>query len=68
AKKVLCPFTGLIAKYKDSKTGIPYANVEAYSRIQKLLQHKYIWSEAHSAYINDVNQKPAEGTPDGFQA
>ncbi|KAF0447602.1 Vacuolar protein sorting-associated protein 72 [Gigaspora margarita] len=68
AKKVLCPFTGLIAKYKDSKTGIPYANVEAYSRIQKLLQHKYIWSETHSAYINDVNQKPAEGTPDGFQA
>ncbi|CAG8658883.1 23363_t:CDS:2 [Cetraspora pellucida] len=68
AKKVLCPFTGLIAKYKDSKTGIPYANVEAYSRIQKLLQHKYIWSEAHSAYINDVNQRPAEGTPDGFQA
>ncbi|CAG8548303.1 27879_t:CDS:2, partial [Dentiscutata erythropus] len=68
AKKVLCPFTGLIAKYKDSKTGIPYANVEAYSRIQKLLQHKYIWSETHSAYINDINQKPAAGTPDGFQA
>ncbi|CAG8442832.1 5377_t:CDS:2 [Scutellospora calospora] len=67
AKKVLCPFTGLIAKYKDSKTGIPYANVEAYSRIQKLLQHKYIWSEAHNAYINDVNQKPAEGTPDSFR-
>ncbi|CAG8628361.1 12671_t:CDS:2, partial [Dentiscutata heterogama] len=66
--QILCPFTGLIAKYKDSKTGIPYANVEAYSRIQKLLQHKYIWSETHSAYINDINQKPAAGTPDSFQA
>ncbi|RHZ87951.1 hypothetical protein Glove_27g38 [Diversispora epigaea] len=68
AKKVICPFTGLIAKYKDPKTGIPYANVEAYSRIRNLLlEHKYVWSHTYSAYINNTDQLPAKGIPSGFQ-
>ncbi|CAG8508925.1 10948_t:CDS:2 [Diversispora eburnea] len=68
AKKVICPFTGLIAKYKDPKTGIPYANVEAYSRIRNLLlKHKYVWSHTYSAYINNTDQSPAKGISSGFQ-
>ncbi|CAG8540701.1 7833_t:CDS:2 [Acaulospora morrowiae] len=67
AKKVICPFTGLIAKYKDPKTGIPYANMEAYSKIQNLVQHKYLWSDSYSAYIYNTDQKPAKGVPPGFQ-
>ncbi|CAG8517537.1 13626_t:CDS:2 [Acaulospora colombiana] len=67
AKKVICPFTGLTAKYKDPKTGIPYANREAYSKIQNLLQHKYLWSDSHSAYVYNTVQRPAKGVPPGFQ-
>ncbi|CAJ0638771.1 5001_t:CDS:2 [Entrophospora sp. SA101] len=66
AKKIICPFTGLPAKYKDPKSGIPYANMEAYSRIQKLMNHQYIWYGKGCVYLNGPDQPPAKGVPDKF--
>ncbi|KAG9296225.1 hypothetical protein G9A89_014817 [Geosiphon pyriformis] len=66
-KKVLCPFTGLAAKYKDPKSGIPYATVDAYKRLLRLLNHDYVWSPVLNVYVNAVDQRPATGTPVDFE-
>ncbi|CAJ0846220.1 3782_t:CDS:2, partial [Entrophospora sp. SA101] len=50
----------LPAKYKDPKSGIPYANMEAYSRIQKLMNHQYIWYGKGCVYLNGPDQPPAK--------
>ncbi|CAG8446871.1 2222_t:CDS:2 [Ambispora leptoticha] len=67
-KKCICPFTGLTAKYKDPETGIPYATVDAYKKLQRILSHEFIWSPILNAYVHAAEQRPAAGTPEGFAA
>ncbi|CAJ0911249.1 20479_t:CDS:2 [Entrophospora sp. SA101] len=66
AKKIICPITGLPAKYKDPRSGIPYANMEAYFKIQELINHQYTWYGKGCVYLNDPDQSPAKGVPDKF--
>lgn len=42
----LCPFTGLVAKYRHPSTMIPYATVEGYKLIEAMLRERYVWSES----------------------
>ncbi|CAG8646803.1 11401_t:CDS:2 [Paraglomus brasilianum] len=66
-KKVICPLTGHPAKYKDPKTGIPYATGEAYSKVRQLVNNKYVYSPILQAYVQSVDQKPAAGVPAEFR-
>lgn len=43
-KRSICPITGLPAVYKDPRSGIPYANKEAYETLTDLLDNKFIWT------------------------
>ncbi|CAG8605548.1 872_t:CDS:2 [Ambispora gerdemannii] len=67
-KKCICPFTGLTAKYKDPETGIPYATVDAYKKLQRILSHEFVWSPILNAYVHAAEQRSATGTPEGFAA
>lgn len=46
-RQSICPITGLPAIYKCPRTGIPFANAEAYAVITKLLENRYIWTGGH---------------------
>jgi vacuolar protein sorting-associated protein 72 len=64
----LCPITMHPAKYKDPKTGIPYANVFAYKVLQELKDHKFIWSSMLGCYVGRGGAPVARGVPEGFSA
>lgn len=61
---VHCCITGKEAKYRDPKTGLPYANAAAYKEIQKLARGEYRWSDLLGAYGGQ--SKAARGVPDRF--
>ncbi|KAF8964149.1 hypothetical protein BGZ46_000835 [Entomortierella lignicola] len=65
-KNPMCAITGLPAKYKDPKTGIPYANKEAYRILQNVVRHGYVWSNGLNAYCHDVAQPLPKGVPAGM--
>ncbi|KAG0045485.1 Vacuolar protein sorting-associated protein 72 [Gryganskiella cystojenkinii] len=65
-RKPICPITGLPAKYKDPKSGIPYANKEAYKILQNVIRHGYVWSPGLNAYCHDVAQPLPKGVPAGM--
>ncbi|ESK93660.1 hypothetical protein Moror_1477 [Moniliophthora roreri MCA 2997] len=52
-----CPITGLQAKYMDPRSGVPFADVEAYRTLTSLLNHEYIWSPALGCYTSKAPQE-----------
>ncbi|KAI8141065.1 YL1 nuclear protein-domain-containing protein [Fennellomyces sp. T-0311] len=64
-KPILCPITGLAARYLDPETKVPYANVEAYKVIRKCLSHKEGWSAEHRIYVGAP--AAANGVPEGWE-
>ncbi|KAG0328656.1 hypothetical protein BGZ99_004926 [Dissophora globulifera] len=65
-RKPMCPITGLPAKYKDPRSGIPYANKEAYKILQNVIRHGYVWSNGLNAYCHDVAQPLPKSVPAGM--
>ncbi|KAG0252923.1 hypothetical protein BG011_006669 [Mortierella polycephala] len=65
-RKPMCPITGLPAKYKDPRSGVPYANKEAYKVLQNVIRHGYVWSNGLNAYCHDVAQPLPKGVPAGM--
>lgn len=49
--KQKCPITGQIAPYLDPRTGVPFADVEAYKVLSDILEHHYIWSPELGCYV-----------------
>ncbi|GJN88822.1 hypothetical protein Rhopal_001793-T1 [Rhodotorula paludigena] len=48
-----CPFTGLPARYRDPRTGTPYANLAAFRMLNALVDAQtYVWSESLGAYTS----------------
>lgn len=51
ARKIaVCPITGLPARYRDPRTRTPYATIEAYNILTKMVAQDYVWNEAAGAY------------------
>ncbi|KAJ7581030.1 YL1 nuclear protein-domain-containing protein [Mycena floridula] len=48
--KQICPISGLTAKYRDPRTGVPYANIQAYKTLTTILDHGFIWSKELGCY------------------
>lgn len=46
-RQSICPITGLPAVYKDPRTGVPYANADAYKVLTRLLEGGFVWSGGH---------------------
>ncbi|KAL5640682.1 hypothetical protein ACGC1H_001236 [Rhizoctonia solani] len=66
--KPVCAITGLPAPYRDSRTGIPYANAYAYRTLTRLLAHEFVWSKERGCYIGDEGKDPARGVPAGWRS
>jgi vacuolar protein sorting-associated protein 72 len=49
-----CPITGRQAHYLDPRTGVPYADSNAYKVLTQILQHGYIWSPSLGCYVDQV--------------
>lgn len=61
---LLCPVTGKVARYRDPKTQVPYANLEAYRVIQTCLAQDMPWSSEAGVYLG--NERGAAGVPAGW--
>ncbi|PIL30773.1 hypothetical protein GSI_06941 [Ganoderma sinense ZZ0214-1] len=48
----ICPITGKVAKYLDPRTNVPYADLEAYRVLSRVLRHEYVWSPALGCYVS----------------
>ncbi|KAG8735358.1 hypothetical protein FRC12_018111 [Ceratobasidium sp. 428] len=59
----ICAITGLVAPYRDPRTGIPYANAYAYKTLTRLLQHEFVWSQEKKCYVGDEGKNAAKGVP-----
>ncbi|KAF8679511.1 Kinesin protein [Rhizoctonia solani] len=66
--KPTCAITGLPAPYRDSRTGIPYANAYAYKTLTRLLAHEFIWSKERGCYVGDEGKDPAKGVPANWRS
>ena len=60
-RPVLCPFTGLPAKYRHPATNIPYATIEGYRQIEALLANRYVWSEFAGCWLGGEEDLCADG-------
>ncbi|TDL22288.1 hypothetical protein BD410DRAFT_788533 [Rickenella mellea] len=59
-----CPITGRPAPYRDPRTGVPYANANAYRVLTRVLSHEYVWNVSNGCYTGaehflDPNSNPA---------
>ncbi|MCJ1478135.1 hypothetical protein MMC13_006811 [Lambiella insularis] len=60
-----CAITGQPAKFRDPKTGLPYASSYAYKEIQKLCNGGSRWSSLLGCYVGPI-ASAARGAPDPF--
>ncbi|KDQ55010.1 hypothetical protein JAAARDRAFT_38117 [Jaapia argillacea MUCL 33604] len=61
----LCPITGLPARYKDPRSGVPYANARAFEVLTGILNHEFIWSDTLHCYIGREGEPTAMDVDDG---
>ena len=61
-----CAITGQPAKFRDPKTGLPYANAYAYKEMQRLANGGSRWSNLLECYVGASNTA-ARGVPDRFR-
>ncbi|KAL8792708.1 MAG: hypothetical protein Q9195_004683 [Heterodermia aff. obscurata] len=62
----LCAITGLPARFRDPKTGLPYADSYAYREIQRLRNGGSKWSGLLGCYVGSTTAA-ARGVPDRFR-
>lgn len=53
------------AHFRDPLTGMPYADVQAYNELRKILRGDIRWSSLLGAYVGTAGS-PARGVPEGF--
>lgn len=65
----VCPITGLSARYRDPRSGVPYANLGAFRILSRLLAHEYVWSPNGApggVFVGHEKQRGAIGVPDSW--
>ncbi|KAG8531587.1 uncharacterized protein KY384_003217 [Bacidia gigantensis] len=61
-----CAITGQAAKFREPRTGLPYANPYAYKEIQRLRKGEARWSNLLDSYVG-TKQTVARGVPERFR-
>lgn len=67
--KTKCSLTCWPAKFRDPKTGLPYADLQTYKLIQRVLAGGCAWSGLVGAWVGPTYGemgRPARGVPEGF--
>ncbi|TLS22869.1 uncharacterized protein PpBr36_06068 [Pyricularia pennisetigena] len=60
-----CVITNHLAKYRDPKTGLPFANMNAYKAIRRLTEGNYKWSSILGTWVG-TGELAAKGVPNRF--
>ena len=60
-RPVICPFTGLTAKYRHPSTMIPYATLAEFKQIEALLANRYVWSTGGGCWLGGEEDVCADG-------
>ncbi|KAG9223527.1 hypothetical protein PLEOSDRAFT_172873 [Pleurotus ostreatus PC15] len=50
-QKHKCPITGRTAKYLDPRSGVPFADVQGYQVLSRVLNHEYVWNPTVGSYV-----------------
>lgn len=60
----VCPITGLPAKYRDPRSGIPFANREAFANLTAVIKGEFRWSVNHhqSDQLSEDTNKQSNST------
>lgn len=61
----MCLITGKQAQYLDPRTGVPYADLDAYKVLSRILKHEYVWSPGLGCYIGQ--EEKGDIDPDALQ-
>jgi len=67
----ICPVTGMLAKYRDPRSLVPFANTGAFRILTRLLEHEYVWSPTGAGdgvFVGHEKQRGAVGVPDRWGA
>jgi vacuolar protein sorting-associated protein 72 len=67
--KAVCALTSWPAKFKDPRTGLPYADLPTYKMIKRMLAGGCAWSGVLGAWVGPrygEMGRPAKGVPEGF--
>lgn len=70
--KTKCAVTGWPAKFHDPKTDLPYADLQVYKIIQRMVAGGSAWSAVLGAWVGPQTAvglrlgRPARGVPEGF--
>lgn len=67
--KPKCAITGWHAKFRDPKTGLPYADLQTYKIVQRMVAGGCGWSGLLGCWVGPSYGKmgrPARGVPEGF--
>ncbi|SMQ48873.1 unnamed protein product [Zymoseptoria tritici ST99CH_1A5] len=67
--KAVCALTSWPAKFKDPRTGLPYADLPTYKMIKRMLAGGCAWSGTLGAWVGPrygEMGRPAKGVPHGF--
>jgi vacuolar protein sorting-associated protein 72 len=67
--KTKCALTSWPAKFRDPRTDLPYADLQAYKLIQRILAGGCSWSSLLGAWVGPAYGemgRPARGVPSGF--
>lgn len=59
--KQICPITGRPARYLDPRTGVPYADLNAFRTLTRILSYEYAWSDALGCYVAREGEDSARG-------
>ncbi|KAL8953579.1 MAG: hypothetical protein Q9222_000574 [Ikaeria aurantiellina] len=65
ATRELCAITEQPARYRDPRTGLPYADSYAYKEMQKLVNGEPRWSSLLGCYVGPTSSA-ARGVPERF--
>jgi vacuolar protein sorting-associated protein 72 len=67
--KARCALSGWPAKFRDPRTGLPYADLQTYKLIQRIIAGGCSWSGLLGAWVGPAYGdmgRPAKGVPEGF--
>ncbi|KAI9262096.1 YL1 nuclear protein-domain-containing protein [Sporodiniella umbellata] len=65
-KPIACPISGKPAIYKEPRTGVHYADVQSYKKIQSCLKNQMRWSSTLDLYLGDLPS--AGGVPESWDS
>lgn len=47
-----CLITGKPSRYRDPRSNVPFADLEAFKVLTRIIAHEYVWSDSLGCYLD----------------